>query len=72
MKIRRFDLERLIQLGLGRLRPRDALRERSAGDRMPGRVAAAHGIERDRLAKVMDEYYAAWGWYHDGASPPLG
>ena len=71
MKIRRFDLERLIQLGLGRLRPRDALHERSSGDRIPGRVAA-HGIERDKLAKIIDEYYAAWGWYHDGASPPLG
>jgi hypothetical protein len=38
---------------------------------MTGHMATAPGVERERLAKVMDEYYAAWGWYHDGASPPL-
>ena len=71
MNIRTIDLERLIHLGRGRQRPGDALRQRSPGDGMPDRVATAPGIGRDRLAKIMDEYYAAWGWYHEGASLPL-
>jgi aldehyde:ferredoxin oxidoreductase len=63
------DLERLINLELGRTRADDTLPKRYFDDPMPGRATQGHRIERDKFEKMLDEYYAARGWDAAGRLP---
>jgi aldehyde:ferredoxin oxidoreductase len=56
------DLERQINLELGRTRADDTLPKRYFDDPMPGRATRGHRIERDKFELMLDEYYAARGW----------
>ncbi|MEK7784546.1 MAG: aldehyde ferredoxin oxidoreductase C-terminal domain-containing protein, partial [Chloroflexota bacterium] len=64
-----IDLERQINLEFGRTRADDTLPKRYFDDPMPGRVTKGHHIDREKFQKMLDEYYAARGWDHEGHLP---
>ena len=64
-----IDLERQINLEFGRSRADDTLPKRYFDDPMPGRVTKGHHIDREKFQKMLDEYYAARGWDHEGRLP---
>lgn len=64
-----IDLERLINLELGRTRADDTLPRRYFDDPMPARATQGHRIERDKFERMLDEYYAARGWDQAGHLP---
>jgi len=66
-----IDFARLAMLKVRRAGRDRAPIERRVDERMADGPVESIAVERDKLAKIMDEYYAAWGWYHEGASPPL-
>lgn len=66
-----IDFARLAKLKVKRAGRGRAPIEQRADERMAGGPVESIAVERDKLAKIMDEYYAAWGWYREGASPPL-
>jgi hypothetical protein len=79
-----IDFARLAMLKVGRAGRNRAPIEQRIDERMAGGPVESIAVrklewgvrvsrcrEGDKLAKIMDEYYAAWGWYHEGASPPL-
>ncbi|MEK6588705.1 MAG: aldehyde ferredoxin oxidoreductase family protein [Chloroflexota bacterium] len=61
-----IDLERLINLELGRTRADDTLPKRYFDDPMPDRATKGHRIERDKFEGMLDEYYAVRGWDREG------
>lgn len=63
------DLERQINLELGRTRADDTLPKRYFDDPMPARVTRGHAIDRAKFQIMLDEYYAARGWTPDGRLP---
>ncbi len=63
------DLERLINLELGRTRADDTLPRRYFEDPLPARATQGHRIEPDRFQQMLDEYYAARGWDQAGQLP---
>ena len=64
------DLERWLNLSFGRSRADDTLPRRYFDEPMPARTTQGHRIERDRFNRMLDEYYAARGWYTDGRLTP--
>ncbi len=64
-----IDLERQINLEFGRTRADDTLPKRYFDDPMPGRATKGHHIDRDKFARMIDEYYAARGWDSEGRLP---
>lgn len=65
-----IDLERLINLELGRSKLDDTLPKRYFDDPMPARVTKGHKIDRDKFAVMLDEYYQARGWDQEGRLSP--
>jgi aldehyde:ferredoxin oxidoreductase len=63
------DLERALNLELGRTRADDTLPKRYFDDPMPGRATRGHRIERDQFERMLDDYYAARGWDAAGQLP---
>ncbi len=61
-----IDLERLINLELGRSKLDDTLPKRYFDDPMPARVTKGHKIDRDKFATMLEEYYQARGWDQEG------
>ncbi|MCK5645538.1 MAG: aldehyde ferredoxin oxidoreductase C-terminal domain-containing protein, partial [Anaerolineales bacterium] len=65
-----IDLERLINLELGRSKLDDTLPKRYFDDPMPARVTKGHKIDRDKFAVMLGEYYQARGWDQEGRLSP--
>lgn len=65
-----IDLERLINLELGRSKLDDTLPKRYFDDPMPARVTKGHKIDRDKFATMLEEYYQARGWDQEGRLSP--
>lgn len=65
-----IDLERMLNLDFGRTRSDDTLPKRYFDDPMPARATKGHHIDRGRFEAMLDEYYEARGWDHDGKLMP--
>jgi aldehyde:ferredoxin oxidoreductase len=64
-----IDLERQINLEIGRTRADDTLPKRYFDDPMPARATKGHHIDRVKFQKMLDEYYEARGWNNAGQVP---
>jgi len=61
-----IDIERQINLEIGRTRADDTLPKRYFDDPMPTRATKGHHIDREKFQKMLDEYYEARGWDNEG------
>ncbi|MEK7440452.1 MAG: aldehyde ferredoxin oxidoreductase family protein [Chloroflexota bacterium] len=61
-----IDIERQINLEIGRTRADDTLPKRYFDDPMPSRATKGHHIDREKFQKMLDEYYEARGWNNEG------
>ncbi len=61
-----IDIERQINLEIGRTRADDTLPKRYFDDPMPARATKGHHIDREKFQKMLDEYYEARGWNNEG------
>ncbi len=66
-----IDLERLLNLELGRTRADDTLPKRYFDEPMPARITKGHHVERDKFELMLDQYYAARGWDQQGYISPV-
>jgi len=65
-----IDLERMLNLQFGRTRSDDTLPKRYFDDPMPARATKGHHIDRGKFETMLDEYYEARGWDHEGKLIP--